>query len=154
MLRKCLIALLGMMLLAGLACAQSASTPVPPGPGPHYPLPRVQVSAKIVSRVKPADQKLLNQEWLLAVRQKLLMSLRPLIPDTARPPMGQPGTVVLVVRLGRKGVPRDVRVLQSSADPALVKAAEGAAKSANPYPPFPFRAKARHVKLQVTLQFN
>ena len=155
MLRLFLLLLLLTGLPAAPAGAQSSSTPVPPpSTGRQHPLPHAQVAAVILSHLSSADRNLLGRAWLLSVRQKLLMSWRPLLPDTTRPPMAEPGTVVLVVHLGSKGVVQGVRVVQSTGGRSLRKAAEGAVKSASPYPPFPSGLSARRLRLRVTFQYD
>lgn len=154
MLRRFLLIFLLSALSAGPAFSQT-STPVPPPKnGTHYPLPRTRVRASILSRINPADRQLLNQAWLLSVRQKLLMSWRPLIPDTDRRPMVEAGSAVLVIRLGPKGLVRHVRVERSAPDQALVTAAQGAVKAASPYPPFPPGVKARDIRLRVIFLYD
>ncbi|HEX3987746.1 MAG TPA: energy transducer TonB [Acidobacteriaceae bacterium] len=159
MLRRILQVFLLSVLSAGPAFSQASSTPVPPPKsGTHYPLPRARVRAAILSDIGSADRQLLNQAWLLSVRQKLLMSWRPLIPDTDRRPMVEAGSAVLLIRLGPKGLVRHVRVERSARNqarnPALVTAAEGAVKAASPYPPFPPGVKARGIRLRVTFLYD
>jgi TonB family protein len=157
MLRKrTLVALLSCTLALALpALGQTASAPVPtPANGPHYGLPRAHIAADILSHISPADRKVLTQSWLLPVRQKLLMSWRPLLPNTARRPMREAGTDVLTLQLGPTGVVRSVRAVRSNGDPALLKSAEGALKSASPYPPFPPGVKARSIRLRLTFRYD
>jgi len=68
--------------------------------------------------------------------------------------MGEPGTAVLIVRLGRNGVVRHLRVARSTRDQALMTAAEGTLKSASPYPPFPPGVKAHRIKLRVIFLYD
>jgi TonB family protein len=155
MLRRFLLVFLLSLLSAGPAFSQAASTPVPPPrTGTRFPLPRARVRASILSTISPADRKVMTQAWLLSVRQKLLMSWRPLIPDTDRRPMVEAGSAVLVIRLGPKGLVRHVRVERSAPNQALVTAAEGAVKAASPYPPFPLGVKARDIRLRVTFLYD
>jgi TonB family protein len=150
---------LSVVLFIGLfavpAIAQTSSTPVPPPrDGPAYPLRHAHVTASIMSGVSSADRNLLNRQWLMGVRQKLLMSLRPLIPDTDRPPAVEAGTAVLVVRLSPDGIVRHVGVSRSTGSEALLRAAEGAVRSASPYPPFPTGIKAGVLRLQITFLYD
>lgn len=154
--RSLITLLLSALVLVGPAFGQTGrNTPIPPkSSGPNYPLPHAHVTVTILDRVSPADRKLLTQVWLLSVRQKLLMSWRPLLPDAARRPMGQSGSAVCTVQLGAHGVVQRVRVVHAAGDPALLRSAEGALKSASPYPAFPPGVQARQLRLRVKFQYD
>ncbi len=155
MIRRILLLLLLTGLAAAPAGAQTSSIPVPPpANGTRSALPHARITATIASHVSAADRQLLDQAWLLSVRQKLLMSWRPLLPDTARYPMGESGTAVLLVQLGRKGVVRHIRVTRSTGVHSLLHAAIGAARSASPYPPFPPGVRARRLRLRLIFRYD
>lgn len=146
------------MLLAGLpAMAQTTpNTPVPPPANGrhHYPLKRIGVAVHLLGNVSAADRALLRKEWLLSVRQQLLVSLRPLLPNIARPPMDEEGAAVLFVRVNPQGMVTHIRVVRSSGSASLQTAARGAVKAATPLPVFPPGVKARTLRLRVRFVYG
>lgn len=137
------------------ALAQTTSTPIPPQPGQRsYPLRRTKVVIHILGRISPADRALLRGQWLLSVRQSVLVNWHPLVPDTTRPPMQQPGATLLVVRVGPHGRIRGERVVRSSGTPSLDRAAMGAVRAASPLPPFPPGVQSRKLRLRMLFEYN
>lgn len=156
MFRTGMLAALLMVLAAFPAVGQTTpNTPVPPqATGQTYPLKRVKIAVHLLGKVSARDRTLLRKEWLLSVRQQVLVNWHPLLPETTTPPMEQRGTTVLVVRIGPKGRVRHEKVERSSGVASLDRAAEGAAKSASPLPPFPPGVKAQELRLKMRFVYD
>lgn len=115
---------------------------------------RVHLSVRILSSISPSDRAILRNGWVPLVRRAVTANWRPLLPDTVRPPMAQPGTTVVVFGLGPRGHLHHLTVARSSGDKALDQAARGAVTSAMPYPPFPPNFPARPLRVRLTFHYD
>jgi TonB family protein len=78
----------------------------------------------------------------------------PLIPEVARPPMMKKGRVVIEFAILKDGTLQGIRLIASSGDLALDRAALGALKSADPLPQLPIKFTGDYVLIRAAFYYN
>jgi len=78
----------------------------------------------------------------------------PLIPPSAMPPTMKQGRVVLELSILKDGSVRELRIVSSSGDVALDRAAYGAISSAIPFPPLPTAYPKEYLRLRPNFYYN
>ena len=77
-----------------------------------------------------------------------------LIPETARPPVMKRGLVAIEFAILKDGKLAGLRVIASSGDIALDRAAYGALTNSNPLPPLPGEFRGKYLQLRIKFRYN
>jgi TonB family protein len=92
--------------------------------------------------------------YLKRMRVRVMEYWEPLIPEVARPPMMRKGSLVIEFAIMRDGTVRAMRLIASSGDPALDRAAWGAITSADHFSPLPADFKGDFLQLRARFIYN
>lgn len=92
--------------------------------------------------------------YLSGVNQSIHKSWLTLVPDVVRPPTTKKGKVVIEWSITKDGSPSDLRLVSSSNDAALDRAAPDAITSSAPFPPLPADFKGPFVATRLTFLYN
>jgi TonB family protein len=92
--------------------------------------------------------------YLKRLKISVMDHWEPLIPEVARPPMMKKGALIIEFAILRNGSVQGLRLVSSSGDLALDRAAFGSITSADPFNPLPPDFKGDFLKLRARFIYN
>jgi TonB family protein len=92
--------------------------------------------------------------YLSRVLQNVRQNWYNLIPEVARPPIMKKGKVAIEFAITKDGSVAGMRLVGSSSDVALDRAAWGGITASNPFPPLPTEFKGQYLELRFFFFYN
>lgn len=123
-------------------------------PPPSAAARGLQAPIQVMSDTTGVDEDALtrwvNQKFSPPVYENWI----PLIPEEARPPLNKQGTITIDITFAPDGRVIDMKLVDSTHDDALNRAAWGSIKASGQFPPPPKGMKDPNLRLRVTYLYN